>query len=410
MVADLLRRIAPRVLGEVEDLPSRDESMALQCAVEKLDAWSRILAEAAGESNCHSHSVRWRHSSTKLIEAIRCSANLKGGAIKLQEVVEQAICLAAPSAIAGTLCRSFEQSRSGQRRSNVVPSPSTVLRAELSLDVALMLHRRNSYRAGEVVRFLWSDSSLVKGYDWLWAQSHEIRKSDLIATWRSAKELTELIRNHVAELKRRAPDDPPVYHPEPLPEWVPHLSQLLCIREHIFAPVSLALGHSGVPHKAAGLLHCWHLELPAGEPLRSMCSSFVSHTSDMGTEVGLPDFAIEDAEALIPDWISRDAMRPDVEVEGCDAMRPDVEVDCSVFMPNTLPIYGLQHLVNNLNCDVHRGLVFWPRFFPLLKNISKLFLCRGRRQRFIASCIRGTAYAARENELDHWRYGLYEKR
>jgi len=62
--------------------------------------------------------------------------------------------------------------------SQLVPSYATMQRAELSLDVAIMLERSNTWEGH--VRCMWMDASPQKNFDWIWAEFEEIRVDVLL--------------------------------------------------------------------------------------------------------------------------------------------------------------------------------------------------------------------------------------
>lgn len=73
-------------------------------------------------------------------------------------------------------------------------------------------------------------------------------------------------------------------------------------------------------------------------------------------------------------------------------------------------MYGLQHLTNNLNEDIHKSLAYFEKFWSQLKNFEALLFHRERRRRLVVSCIIGSARADEEHKLCHFSCQLYEKR
>ena len=67
-------------------------------------------------------------------------------------------------------------------------------------------------------------------------------------------------------------------------------------------------------------------------------------------------------------------------------------------MENAIPIYGMQHLCDNINHDVHMQLTYWTTFFGQLKNIYGLLSQGGRRQRFQWTCMLNMGQASSRYE------------
>ena len=137
----------------------------------------------------------------------------------------------------------------------------------------------------------------------------------------------------------------------------------------------------------------------------------------MGVEVATPLHHAPRVSDLLPDWRDRGVLVPDAEMStqvGCDpVLLPGsfgTNARPGTFLPSALSIYGLQHTTNNLNEDIHKALVHWPKFWEQLKNIEGLLLSRGRRRRFTISCVLPSPMAHVASRFDKWSVGLYEKR
>ena len=110
------------------------------------------------------------------------SRGLKAGPASLKRTWLDSLRIAVPKNFCDAFVDAIESPQS-----SVAPSPSTIARANLLVDIALCLYERErwddntpSYRYG------WSDSSPVAGYDWLWAQLKEISKQWVVPLWRAA--------------------------------------------------------------------------------------------------------------------------------------------------------------------------------------------------------------------------------
>ena len=125
-------------------------------------------------------------------------------------------------------------------------------------------------------------------------------------------------------------------------------------------------------------------------------ASYISHTSDMGVELSLPDFHMDNAHTLLPRWMSREGLRvdpddPQSDIDGdfdgplvVGAGDPDADPDLDGpavgpaaaahepsamktphLMPQSLTVAGMQHITNNLCNDVHTHLSYWGTFYSL---------------------------------------------
>lgn len=163
------------------------------------------------------------------------SQKLKGGSSQLQTVLRHAVSLVAPPLLLPLLLKQLDNSVH-----SAMPCASTVHNYEFIFELA-MIHHRQQHHIDDCVRFLWSDSSLQLGYDLLWAQYHEIPRSQLVPVFKAVLDLCTLIErrcsnhdNYVASSRSEVVVEP---------SWKPLLQQLLQVREHIFPPGSE--GHMG---------------------------------------------------------------------------------------------------------------------------------------------------------------------
>ncbi len=87
-------------------------------------------------------------------------------------------------------------------------------------------------------------------------------------------------------------------------EWAP-LFHTICANmfEVISPPAALGSGRRGLAHKCALLVYSWSLGAPTTAKLRETARSYVSHTSDMGVELSMPDFHCPDPTVLLPEWM-----------------------------------------------------------------------------------------------------------
>ena len=152
------------------------------------------------------------------------------------------------------------------------------------------------------------------------------------------------------------------------------------------------------------------------QKLREHVSSFMSWTTDLGTEVQLPQFKALGIEAVLPEWFHQKLETDDV-VSDFEANQPAQPAEPaeqalpSAIMPQCLIIPGALHIIHNLTQDVHKKLEYWDTFWDLLQPIARLLAERPLRERFISQCIRGSAAAEHEEAFQFAGVRhLYEKR
>ena len=64
------------------------------------------------------------------------------------------------------------------------------------------------------------------------------------------------------------------------------------------------------------------------------------------------------------------------------------------LFPVAMPVPGIQHILDNLNREVHQDLGYWQTFYPLLKNIASILSTRHRKKHLVASCMHNTCWAS----------------
>jgi hypothetical protein len=205
---------------------------------------------------------RFKHASDKLLECIRVSRFLKAGADSLAEIVKRCLDLALPKVIP---FHGFGQKVEG------LPSKSTVRHSELPLDIALLLLQRSRSDVA-CVRYSWSDSSPMAGFDWLWAQHHEIALDDLVETFTAVVAVHDACR--AASVLMTDGDDETVdlVAQQDVANALATIAKN--IREHIHPPAALRSGGRGIADKARALFFAWALQIDTAVPLLSYTSSF----------------------------------------------------------------------------------------------------------------------------------------
>jgi hypothetical protein len=243
-----------------------------------------------------------------MFSAVRLSMGLKGGAAKLLHALQVSLQLVVPPVLFGALSQALSSSEKAP------PGPAAVQRAELSLDVGYMLHKR-SRTTKSVARFMWTDSSPVANHDWIWCQYTEVKSENLVRVCQAINDLTLAVHQWHDDQGFAQQDEGfdvnEVMFPHP--DWRDWLATIgSCVAEHICPPTALASGHRGVAHKCRAILHQWHLETPEGISLDDFADSFYCACSDMGVEMSIPDFRAAKVSELLPPW----AFKSDLSMHG----------------------------------------------------------------------------------------------
>jgi hypothetical protein len=224
---------------------------------------------------------KFKHSSRKLIQAIKSASLLRGGGKRLSEMVARVLTMALPPAFHEAFMHyaSHEgdellQARLSKDMDEAIPSPSLINRYELCLDLAIsMLQRLIKERspAGSLIKFGLTDASPMAGYDWLWSMFIEIRRERLISTWQSVMFIKRSTEQYISTIKSSLPEgvEPTLEQLTHVPEsWKPHLHALKHnIVLHVNVPTGLAAGHASLADKAQSEVYKMHISSPPQRPI-----------------------------------------------------------------------------------------------------------------------------------------------
>ena len=171
-------RWCPKILNSSQDAEDHaGETMALEGVVGKLLHWRNELAVASGQHLTRETALgKFKYSASKLLKCVMLSRSLRNKQ-SLRSVIQRAIEVGAPAFVGRPLSANL-QADAANVDAPQIPSQTTVAEHELSLDLAIVSITRAKSTA-EWVRYGWSDSSPLAGYDWLWVQELCIRK-DLV--------------------------------------------------------------------------------------------------------------------------------------------------------------------------------------------------------------------------------------
>ena len=176
------------------------------------------------------------------------------------------------------------------------------------------------------MKFDWTDASQQCGYDWLWSMYREILEDRIVDVFEACVNLELAVCKFVEDAVATCGEDEKVsFSFEPLPEWKPWLQTIAeCVHVHVNMPAGMGVGHRALAHKAECKAFGWALQVPKGPgTVNTHARSYAATTGDMGTELGLPQFAVDNrsAASLLPPWMDMNVLPPDVDLD--DELSPE---------------------------------------------------------------------------------------
>lgn len=324
---------------------------------------------------------------------------------------------------------------------HLFPSDSSKHAMRLFLDSALLLWRRDEEANHEFIRFGGADSSPQHGNNWLLSSNFFIDKKHVVHAFRCLHRMIEESDGRSSGV---------LFDEQSLQSKQDHLDIISMLRREHDLPVALGHQAESTAHKCAAMLHKFAMRLDVNERLprlRAFTSTFFSFCSDMGVEIGVGDFRIDDGdlEPLLPSWLVGGDLLSDLPRDAClfsdfpmdsntmsfnlesdlandtpvaiesdlplPAAHPDIPPQCqNIFFPKALRIPGSLHIINNALAQVTESLTHWQTFFAQLKVFEALW-CYGRLQRYVNFCLRPSLLNHKCDEiLKHKLGSLYTKR
>ena len=396
-----LRRWSPVVLSQCN---SEEERAGEQMHLEAFATWLRQLllyfrpyfAKEAADLQAKRRpdlSGHQRYSHSQLLGMVLFAWHLRDS-VALTDVM--------PSALQAIMPDFFALTSVAKGVQVLKQSKSLLRNAQLGVDIALMLVRcRQLQASGPSARYGWADSSAVAKSDWLISKHQAVPESRCPELWQSWSELVH--STDVDNDNEREGLDAAVASRRKA------LTQELMaeVRVHTQPPQALALGLTAIESKLAALLYSFFLEVGSMKGLRDFLSTFVSFTTDMGTEMGTASFILDDLQKLLPEWLADPLLLPDVDGGGEDENSGAFE-GLSLFMPRAIIIPGALHICSNLCKDVSGKLSHWSLFLKQLALFEALLCNRDRRERFLATCV--SANSEDRRLFKNFSGSLYEKR
>jgi hypothetical protein len=182
-------------------------------------------------------------------------------------------------------------------------------------------------------------------------------------------------------------------------------------------PQMLASGNAGVSKNMSLFLHSlWMMVSPPRLlNLAMVCSNVVGFTTDMGTELGLADFAATSLRSVLPAWVmpSQDAgLQADFGFVIDEEVGDNENVTARPVFPLGMVIAGNLHVIHNLTWFSDTKLSKFDWFLEGLKQVVTLLHYRYHREHFLHTCVlnspyRGSAELFRVGVplVTEWRWG-----
>ena len=255
--------------------------------------------------------------------------------------------------------------------------------------------------------FVWADSSPQAGSDYLLSCYVTISRDSVVQCWDHFEQLVASVEDFQIAVSEK--------EPELLLECVAVRSAsgrflVKNMKKHCQMPMSLGSGCTNVEDKGKAMAVKFHRETGDVVLLSDVCQRVASFTTDMGTELGVPDLAGGNVQAYLPDYM-RSGLVPELDgMEGLFAEMPPV-IAPHLF-PRALVVPGLDHIAHNLQEDLDKHLRSWSSWLPGFKGLCLLLSKKHLLKRLIATCIEGTPLSSLKGifestvpSIAKWRWG-----
>ena len=252
------------------------------------------------------------------------------------------------------------------------PSPATLCRCRLFMDVAWMVRMREKHREMIVdggFLFGMLDSSPQGGRNWLMVEYSYVRGEASLAALDSA---IQMARMSAASPK---PQD-----------FVWEMRQhqkliTLAIERHVLPPAGLGSRHGNAQHKAHARLHSHRLETASWKDTQSLMDMYFSMAVDAGPESKMMDLDTN-AESIFPYWIPMDIADKD---EVMDSDPGDDDPENPLSLRHVLLIPGTYHMVELLEHRLIDNLEGFTPIKTMIESAAFIFHHRITREAFRAN-------------------------
>ena len=245
------------------------------------------------------------YTAEQLIYAVDLSLQAKAGSSGLKELCVLALKALFP-AVNDVVWATMAQSS--------LPSASSVTRHMMTLEVALLLMKRHgaSATATPRVRYGLVDASPAWGLDWLWIQELSVPGgAELISLYHISVGFLQAMLLWQAGITASTGVPEPRLVPAHLQNQLQHIAAQH--QTHTYTPVVIASGYANLSHKVSACLHAFMLHCGSVEAMQQHVDSFLTWTTDMGTESGFSEYRCSNVSTLLPAWWRAPALENDLE-------------------------------------------------------------------------------------------------
>ncbi|CAK9065537.1 unnamed protein product [Durusdinium trenchii] len=321
----------------------------------------------------------------------------------LEEAVQHACRIALPKHIQDVVLNML------RNKKRPVPSPSTVSRLRLKLDVGWMMMTRNTIDKmlnveGGVVVNCMVDSSPQGGHDYELLQVSIVRKRDLAQLHVDILALERMSNLSLEERVQNLQEEKVIMN-------------RICSCCHVFTPppvlLGLGKGRSTLALKFHAAMHALYLMAGPSENLEKFTSSVCTWVSDYGTEAGFAHVRRMPLRALFPyileseqrgDTYQQDEVDFSVAVPGSPKKEPHIDCEHSISVP------GLLHILHNAFLGLGGAMVHFQETINRLKEVAALLDRPETKERLLATCYKGMLGEALASEIKAFSGHVYEER
>ena len=279
------------------------------------------------------------------------------------------------------------------------------------LDIALMLTQRDINFSECFVRMALADSSPQGAFDFLMWKEIMVPVKDLMRV----SEAICFLQTSRGGVLYDADDSDDI--PMSMLRRRTAANQVLseCIVVHTYAPGTMGQGSTGSEDKVACGCHQMATETWDVPHLFRHLTEYHAYTSDMGTEIKIPDFRLQRSamNLHLPSWLANRRHRAPMREESDDNggySNPFVQCDTEDFLPNALPLPGANHLIHNIVKGLREPMEHYAAFLLQLKVLEMVLCHPGRKERLIAKCVLGTPYGSLAHTIRRFSFTLHEPR
>ena len=388
-LARFLKNSACDILAphSLDDDTFQATQLSLEEAVLKLETFAGVWQAKSAIP----HARHNQHSHDKIVKALCACLNLRSKAD-----LGATVCMALDALFPGL---------SDDLKAKL-PSGSSLSRKQIFVDSAFCCHWREILAKHRGPIYVWADSSPQGGVDWLLSIIRIIKQEQLETVVDAADFLVESVEGFLAAY---ACDDKQTMASIAHKRHSQGCYLARSVVTHRQIPMALGAGSTSLEVKARCMLRKMFVESQSIDSLKSRMTCVRSFTTDMGTEMALPDMSGVRAEDVLPEFMLEPELRSE---EGLLQDTNEAAGDDSFLFANALLSPGLLHICHNMVKEINSSLPMWPDWLVSFKAVAKLLHDEALRKRLLAVCIQGTPFAWLEEVFKKgvakpidWRWG-----